>query len=387
MKDIFQKDLLCRHFGSQNFYIQPEVPIFHKGGIHEQKKLITDIDVLALRPGLDLRWELVLGDCKTLKGQSPANRVLWLRGLMHYFSASAGLIILQRKQPIEQDHKLFAASLGIALVGEDEFEKYDRAIIYPEGSVKYPLSMSSITELRAISTRYIVLKEFCEFIYGFAWNETSRLELLRKVIGEAQTIAQELDPAKTEHLALVLDSVSVFAVGLAECVGIIFNQYLQPETQSQLDEALKVVIWGGRSHYEFVAKLRHDLMVAKGMQPGPEGTLALPNWESFLQLVRSMLEYPRIAFSVPQLIRQAAVDIYYNRDILSDTNYDDLLLIKFAMLTSNYFCRAAKFPAQAREMLETKFIKRQSELVHSSENKVELQGELKLKNNTGRCEP
>lgn len=380
MKDIFQKDLLCRHFGAQNFYIQPEVPVFHKGGIHEQKKLITDIDVLALRPGLDLRWNLVLGDCKTLKGQSPANRVLWLCGLMKYFSAPTGIIILQRKQSIEQDHKLFAASLGITLIGEEEFDKYDRAIIYPEGSSKSISSVDSLLELRTVFARYATLKKFCEFIYGFAWNETNKMELLRKVIGETQSIAQEMDPTKAEHLALILDSISVFAIGLAECVGTIFNQYLQPNTQTQLDEALKVVIWGGRAHYQFVAKLRQELMLAKGIEPGPEGALSLPHWESFLQLVRGMLECPQLVFSLPQLLRQVAIDVYNSRDILSNTDHGDLLLIKFAMLTSNYFCRAAKLPAQTRETLEAKFVKRQSEIVHSTENQSSPQSDSKPNN-------
>ncbi len=183
IKDSMQKDMLCRHFAAQNYYVQPEVPVFHRGGIHERKKLITDIDVLALRPSPDLRWELVLADCKTLKGQSPANRVLWLRGLMEQFSASSGVIMLQRKQTIESDHKLFAASLRINLIDEEEFERFDKAIIYPDGSSQYPISAQSINELKVLYNRYKQLQDFCEYIYGFVWSENSRFELQRKVIG------------------------------------------------------------------------------------------------------------------------------------------------------------------------------------------------------------
>jgi hypothetical protein len=308
IKDKHQKDILCRHFAAQNYYVQPEVPVFHTGGIHGHKKLITDVDVYALRPGSDLRWELVLADCKTLKGQSPANRVLWLRGLMEHFSASSGIVMLQRKQTIESDHKLFAASLRVNLIDEDEFERYDRAIIYPEGSSRYPISIESINELRLLHDKYRRLRDFCEYIYSLVWNEENRFEMLRKVIGEAQAVSQEIDPDKTEHLALVLDSAGVFAIGLAECVGTAFNQYLQPETLYKLDDALKVVIWGGRDKYDFIAKLRHDLLLAKGRKPGPEGALSLPAWDNFLHLVRNMLENPRLSFSVPQLLRRAAVD-------------------------------------------------------------------------------
>lgn len=372
IKDSMQKDMLCRHFAAQNYYVQPEVPVFHKGGLNERKKLITDIDVLALRPSPDLRWELLLADCKTLKGQSPANRVLWLRGLMERFSASSGVIMLQRKQTIESDHKLFAASLRINLIDEEEFRRFDNAIIYPGGSSQYPLSAQSINELKLLYKRYNKLQDFCEYIYGFVWSENSRFELLRKVIGEAQSISQEIDPDKIEHLALTLDAAGVFAVGLAECVGTVFNQYLQPETINKLDDALKVVIWGGRSQYDFIAKLRHEVIVAKGLQPGPEGSLSLPSWDSFIQLVRNMLENPRLSFSVPQLLREAALDVYYDRDFLANTGKQDLLLIKYAMLTCNYFCKAAKFPVQTRQVLEKRFIKKQSHLAQYSEREKQL---------------
>lgn len=372
IKDSMQKDMLCRHFAAQNYYVQPEVPVFHKGGLHERKKLITDIDVLALRPSSDLRWELVLADCKTLKGQSPANRVLWLRGLMECFSASSGVIMLQRKQTIESDHKLFAASLRINLIDEEEFERFDNAIIYPGGSSQYPLSVQDINKLKLLYNRYNKLQNFCEYIYGFVWSENSRFELLRKVIGEAQSISQEIDPDKIEHLALTLDAAGVFAVGLAECVGTIFNQYLQPETIAQLDDALKVVIWGGRSQYDFIAKLRHEVALAKGRQPGPEGSLSLPSWDGFLHLVRNMLENPRLSFSVPQLLREAALDMYYDRNFLLNTGKQELLLIKFAMLTCNYFCKAARFPVQTRQLLEKKFVKKQSDLAQHSEREKQL---------------
>jgi hypothetical protein len=37
------------------------------------------------------------------------------------------------------DRKLFAASLQINLIEEEEFDRFDKAIIYPDGSSRYPL--------------------------------------------------------------------------------------------------------------------------------------------------------------------------------------------------------------------------------------------------------
>ncbi|MBN3950665.1 MAG: hypothetical protein HWQ38_31045, partial [Nostoc sp. NMS7] len=253
------------------------------------------------------------------------------------------------------------------LIDEVEFDSFDKIIVYPVGSSQNNLSLNSINGLRFIHNKYQNLKNFCEYIYSYAWNEENRLQLIRKVIGEAQTVYQEIDPNKTEHLALTLDATGLFAIGLAECVGMIFNQYLQPKTLNELDNALKIIIWGGKSQYDLFAKLRHEILITKGRQPGPEGALSLPFWDRFLNLVRNMLENPRLCFYIPQIMREAALDVYHGRDFLANRTKEDLLLIKFAMLVSNYFCKAVSFPSQTNEMLEKKFIKKQSDLIHKAD--------------------
>ncbi len=365
-KDSSQKDMLFKHFYSLGWFAQPEVVVFHKGGVNEQKKVITDIDVLALRPGTDLSWELVLGDCKTLKGQSPANRALWLRGLMNFFNASEGLLVLKKEQPMEADHKLFASSFNVTLLDENEFDEYDKAVIYPNGSSNYPLTLNQIQRLINIQVRYPKLKPLVEYLYILSWNENNFIDIVRKLIGEAQQIYQEIDPSIKEHLALILDTCAIFSIGLAECVGIIFKQYFKPSTHGQLDESLKYLLWGGRSQYDFVARLRNELIAAKRTPATP---LALPEWERFMQLVRSLLEYPALAFSLPILFRNAAINVLFDQPFLGTYNSDkDLLLLKFGMLVYNYFCRAAKFPPQAREILEGEFVRKQSSVLSMSRN-------------------
>ena len=368
MKDEGQKELLFKHFSAQGHYVQVEVPVYHSGGLREQDKLITDIDVLAFRPGNDLRWELVLGDCKTLKGQSPANRAIWLRGLMDHVGASTGVLILQRRsgQDIEPDHKLFASSLGITLLDEQEFDKFDRALNYPAGTSSYWQSTADIFDLRKLGTRFHRLQPFIEYLTAYAWNNLDYTELLRRVIGEGKSVAGEIDPGKPEHLALILEASAVFAIGAASCGGTIFHQYLQPESERQLDEALKSIIWGGRSRYEFVAKLRGELLTARGVQDDKAGgPLALPRWEEFVQLIRNLLEHPRLGFRVPQVLRSAAIDVLRSRPLLRESRDVDLPLLKLAMLTCRYYGRACAFPGDTVTKLSQLFAQLQSEIVHN----------------------
>jgi hypothetical protein len=114
-----------------------------------------------------------------------------------------------------------------------------------------------------------------------------------------------------------------------------------------LDDALKVVIWGGRSQYNFIAKLRSDLMAAKGIQAGQAGPLALPAWTAFIHLVRNMLEAPKAAFQVPQLLRLSAADVLTSQPFLPSSTDRDLLLLN------------------VRTAVADRFLNRQSDLVHA----------------------
>jgi hypothetical protein len=384
IKDSHQKNLLCKHFYSLGWFAQPEVIVFHKGGTNEHKRVITDIDVLAIRPGTNLSWEMILGDCKTLKGQSPANRALWLKGLMIYLNASEGVLILNKEQGMEVDHKLFASSLNVTLLNEDEFDEYDKAIHYPSGSSNYSIDLRSIQVLRSTLEPYQKLKPYMQYLYELSWNENSFIEIIRKLIGESQQISQEIDPNKKEHLALIFDACAIFSIGIAECSGIIFKQYLKPQTKNQLDESLKYLIWGGRSQYEFVSKLRNELILAR---KGAESQLTLPEWDRFLHLIRNILEYPSLAFSLPIMFRHAAIDTLQGKPFLNNfATQDNLLLLKFGMLVNGYLCRAAKFPAQAYEIIDKEFINLQSVILTKQESESTPTGVLTESNNLHESE-
>jgi hypothetical protein len=53
---------------------------------------------------------------------------------------------------------------------------------------------------------------------------------------------------------------------------------------------------------------------------------------------------------------------------LSSANKEQLLLLKYSMMTVRYVCRAGKFPPDAERELTKLFVGRQSALVHSPED-------------------
>lgn len=363
MKDAAQKEALYRHFRCQGWYALVEVPVYHRAGSFGNQKIITDIDVLGFCPTPDLRWQVILGDCKTKKSESPANRAIWLSGLMQHASADRGVIVLKKDRvSVEPDHRLFANSLNITLIEEKDFDTYDRSVVYPSGSRHHPESADSLQRLRNdLMYRYPSLSKYCQYLTTKAWNESDHFVLLRNSIAAARQIHDELDPSKPHHLALVLEGASVFAVALATCIGAVFRQFLKVTDRTVLDDALRVIIWGGYDNYTYISSIRKQLVLIKGGVSEDSDTLALPEWNSFLQLVRNHLESPHFTFQEPDVLRMAALDILDGHPFLKRIQHDPMV-VKLSMLTALYYVRAARFPAETAVRIQDLFVERMSNI-------------------------
>jgi len=113
---------LIKYFISKDYYPHMEVNILSKQRISKERKLVTDVDVVGLYSNASGQMEMILGDCKTLSGQSPIARTLWLKGLMSYTGANSGMIILSKA--IEKEHQLTASDLSIQLLSDNDFKVY-----------------------------------------------------------------------------------------------------------------------------------------------------------------------------------------------------------------------------------------------------------------------
>jgi hypothetical protein len=58
-----------------------------------------------------------------------------------------------------------------------------------------------------------------------------------------------VDPAKREHICLVLDLSALFMHSLSRLVAKLFASYLQPNNRDDLSEALLHLLYGGRDNY------------------------------------------------------------------------------------------------------------------------------------------
>jgi hypothetical protein len=372
IKDRAQKQMLYRHFRAQGWMAQVEVPIVTLRGVSKSSPLVTDVDVLGFRPSADLKWHLVIGDCKTRRKESPVNRVLWVRGLQEGMRADSSIVLLQREDgsTIERDHKLFADRLNVLLIEEDQFPAYDRAVLYPAGSANFGESIDALQAWQiAISTKFPPLKNFVQWIMCDAWAISDHAVILRTLLGKARDVQGELDPRRDDHFALILEIAAALAIPFAALVGEIFRGYLKPSQRDVLEDAVRMIVWGGREQYELYNALRRQIALVRGVEGSDP--LALPAWDDFLELLRAYLEAPHLAFRTSQLFRDVSTHVMSGTSGDPLSRVGDSQLLNLALRLALYLCQAVKLPSDAADKLKRLFTSHISKLVHSQPRAVE----------------
>lgn len=348
MKDRDQKAKALKYSVSKGWFPQLEVDVQPPKAIGKNIVLMTDLDVFASIPDDFCGFRNVVFDCKTGMKESAINRALWLRGVLDRMHAEQGVCIL-RKSAIESDHKLISTKLGIILLAEDEFEIFAKSTSKRyEEDLGHVSNIDAWEKLFALKTIYPALTQAVNFSRSAYWMIDDAAEACRRTLAVIHDIRGELDPSKDEHLALAFDLASLFARSLAMLTAYIFRAYLHPKQQAELEEAVKVLLYGGREAYEHRNQLYKLLKERKGLD-NDNVDLSLPDWTRFIQLVRQFLDSPNDVARVPLVLREVA--FAYLRGS-SDRRFAKGLCVespqagRFAVLIIDYLFKAAKLPAE-----------------------------------------
>ncbi|RZJ75290.1 MAG: hypothetical protein EOO47_19930 [Flavobacterium sp.] len=354
IKDRLLKIKLVEYFVRSFWYPQMEVNILSKHRISNTPKVITDVDVLGLFPDPTGSLKKILGDCKTLKNQSPIARSLWMKGLMEYFDSTKGLIILSKN--VEKEHQLTSSVLDIQLLSDADFTLYSKA------TADYKISFeSALTEidnwdkLFEIEKKFPPLRKFLEFSRTQFWNEATSNYQLRTAIAILREHKGEFNPSNRLHLSAVLNHFSLVAIALSNLVNTLFNRYLAPKSKDELNADLKVLIYGGIENYDFLNTLRHRFSA----HTVPEKDLTLPEWELFLELIRLSFEQPKVFMLLPLYLKEIAFQ--FLTDDTKHYSYSDILMSKepqlsnFSVRISQYLTKASGLPPEFHELYAEKF--------------------------------
>lgn len=366
IKDRYQKEKMLQYFLTRGWYPQLEVDIYYSEGPSSKPKAITDIDVLAMSTTPDGTFSPIIGDCKTLKNQSPINRAFWIKGLMSYMNANSGIILLSKS--IESEHKLLSNSMNVHLLSDEDFKVFASATATAEPETKPALSdIENWDRYFLIPNTFPALLPLFKYCKSDFWNEREANIRLRHSIAKLQGVRHELNPSNDINMFLFLELCSLFAIALNEICISTFNKYLWPKDKSSLDTELKVLLWGGYENYQFLNQLRTKLITKQSAEPTePTEQLSLPEWPTFVQLVRACLDSPMDTSIVPLIIKELAfqyliqqVSISNPKEYLGKMLKSHPQSSKFAVLIIEYLTKAARLPRDFSDYATSQIMKLQ----------------------------
>jgi hypothetical protein len=319
---------------------------------------MTDLDVLASVPDDFVGFRNVVFDCKTGNKESPINRALWLRGVLDRMNGEQGFCVL-RKSMIELDHKLVTTRLGVILLAEDEFDLYARLTSKGyDDDLGHMARIENWEALYGLKDRYPRLADALDFCRSDYWMIDDAAEACRKTLAVAHEARTELDPARNEHLALALDFAGLFMRAMTMVVTYLFKAYLHPQRQSDLDEAVKVLLYGGREAYEHRNQLYKLLRERKGVEI-QNGDLSLPDWDKFIRLVRQLLDSPLDVAKSALILREVGFSYLANsadREFAKRICRGSPQAGRFSLLAVDYLLTAARLPKEFIETCESSLL-------------------------------
>ena len=357
MKDRDQKAKALRYCVAKRWFPQIEVDVRPVRHISDQVALVTDLDVLAFIPDEFKGFRSIVFDCKTGNKESAVNRSIWLRGILNLMQAEVGVCIM-KKSAIDADHKLVATELDIVLLAEDEFEIYAKATSSRLDDQLGATGNINVWEsLFRIQSNYPKLESTLRYLRSEFWMQKNAAVSCRHVVAKLQAVHGELNPEKEEHQYIVCDLAALFAHSLAKICSYLFKAYLHPKRQVDLDEAAKILIYGGRDAYEHRNRLFKLLKQYKGSMDETE-ELSLPEWQRFIKLIRQLLDAPLDVARAPLILRE----IGFNRLQNGDRSFACTLCqeapqaASFAVLIIGYFFRAGELPSEFQSSVEAEIL-------------------------------
>ena len=358
MKDRDQKHNALRYCVSKRWYPQLEVDVHSLQGVARKAVLMTDLDVFASIPDDFGGYRKAVFDCKTLSRESPINRSMWLRGVLDRLKAEHGFCIL-RKASIEADHRLVADQIGVFLLAEDEFDIFAAATSPQYGdALGHTANIDNWEQLFAVANHFPALEPALVYLRSTYWMQDDPGAACRKTVAALHEVRNEFDPEKSGHVAMVADFCSIFARSLAVFSARLFRAYLHPKHQERLEEAAKVMLYGGRDAYEHRNHLYRLLKEKAGVETG-NVDLALPDWAAYIKLLRQLLDAPVAVAQSPLIIRELGFACLLDSNDLSFAKQlcqESPQAGRFAVLIVSYLLKSAKLPREFSEKITNKLI-------------------------------
>lgn len=202
----------------------------------------TDLDVLGVAVGRDVRVETVIADCKTTEKRS-TERMFWLKGVAHFFESDTAYLVRQT-EPTRAARQL-ANRLKISIVTSADFqaleeyhpldERINWKTIESFFTLKFATRSSAFNN--GLDKRLAKLVEYCKFDF---WGY-EQYRNLTQIGAHLRECAPQLNVDNPVHVALVLDCAWLFVLTL--CYGL---EYVRRSHIADIKQSLSEYVFGGQ---------------------------------------------------------------------------------------------------------------------------------------------
>ena len=234
--DTYLKLRLSRLLWKMGYFVRRNIPVStYTLGKRVPKRIdITDIDVLGIRWDEDFTPDRIVCECKSGSKAKPLDRSFWLRGVMHFFGARKGYLLVRESGMVPGN---VGAKMGVTVIDHNlltDYEKrYDIKNDYWVGSCN-PEIDSEIFLYRK-SLKESVRRPLNYIVYGY-WKDPEYYQI-KRLITSGRELSRKFQPSIDAYRWLTFECINLFAssvLGFCNKLFVTEPQRIPEETSTEL---------------------------------------------------------------------------------------------------------------------------------------------------------
>jgi len=272
--DLELKLRLRRVLFLQGYWCPIEVELSHyEHNVDGVKRTsLTDLDVLGVQFDKLFNVHKVVGDCKTGRNVSDANRLFWLKGVMDYFGANQAYFV---RPTVDHHAKAIAPKMNLRVLNESDLAILEKSLNVSALSLPMHdwILQEQIDDLWGLdipkgikpTKEDLLLKSVYSYLsYSFWYIESYRN--LFTLVGQFEKIAALIKPGDMRHDLLAYTGAERFAYALLELCS-----YIQSQGGGEVIKTARVYLYGGglglKDKEQFFDLLRKATGASESLDP------------------------------------------------------------------------------------------------------------------------
>lgn len=354
-KDRHQKQLALRYCLAQGYLPCLEVVVNTTTDLTSKPEVLTDVDVLGIENVADGSLRRILFDCKSSTKLSAISRAFWASGLMSYTGSDGAFVIMGK--PAVFNHRISALKVDVDLHDEKSFEELGKTVsedfntdsCYQSAIERWDTVYNSYTKYKWTEETFLLCRDIAPL-------SQKPEQTFRKILGAIRKQRGNFDPAKDDHVAIMLDVLSYMFVLWSRMGRDLRRIYSPSMKRENFEDALRLYVWGGHEAYAI-----RQAILEKSQRAGMAADTAVdlqefPAWKRFVSFVGLVISSPNDIFDCAYICRELSVRRVSGRspdfDAKINKHFDDNnRLTQFITAATSYVVEACRLPKDFEKIM------------------------------------